>query len=95
MISLCSTMRFNSFTTRGPTHTDRWLDEWMSGKLFFEHGVRTLFADERVIPVVGIVRVAKSSMGILKFEKLVPMLARMTRTLLYNGRAQGAGRDAA
>ena len=88
-------MRFNSFTTRGPTHTDRWLDEWMSGKLFFEHGVRTLFADERVIPVVGIVRVAKSSMGILKFEKLVPMLARMTRTLLYNGRAQGARRDAA
>jgi hypothetical protein len=60
----------------------------------FEHDVRTLFADERVIPVVGIVRVAKSSMRILKFEKLVPMLARMTRTLLYNGRAQGARRDA-
>ena len=59
-----------------------------------EHDVRTLFADERVIPVVGIVRVAKSSMRILKFEKLVPMLARMTRTLLYNGRAQGARRDA-
>lgn len=66
----------------------------MSGKKNFEHDVRTLFADERVIPVVGIVRVAKSSMRILKFEKLVPMLARMTRTLLYNGRAQGARRDA-
>ncbi len=26
MISLCSTTRFNSFTTRGPTHTDGWMD---------------------------------------------------------------------
>jgi hypothetical protein len=41
--------------------------------------IRTLFADERVVPVVGIVRVAKSSMRIFKFEELVAMLARMTR----------------
>ena len=41
--------------------------------------IRTLFADERVVPVVGIVSVAKSSMRIFKFEKLVAMLARMTR----------------
>ena len=41
--------------------------------------IRTLFADERVVPVVGIVSVAKSSMRIFKFEELVAMLARMTR----------------
>ena len=44
---------------------------------------RTLFADERVVPVVRIVRVAKSSMRIFKFEKLVAMLARMTRTFKF------------
>jgi hypothetical protein len=31
MISLCPTMRFNSFTTRGPTHTDGWMGGWMNG----------------------------------------------------------------
>ena len=45
--------------------------------------IRTLFADERVVPVVGIVRVAKSSMRIFKFEELVAMLARMTRALSF------------
>jgi hypothetical protein len=54
------------------------LDERGAG----EHicNVRTFFADERVIPVVGVVRVAKSSMRILEFEKLVAVLARVTRT---------------
>ena len=41
--------------------------------------IRTLFADERVIPVVRVVRVAKSSMRIFEFEELVAMLAGMTR----------------
>lgn len=44
--------------------------------------VRTLFADERVIPVVGIVRVTKSSMRIFEFEKLVAVLARVARAFL-------------
>lgn len=57
---------------------DGWMDEREGGK---GKGVmlRTLFADERVVPVVGIVRVAKSSMRILEFEKLVAVLARVTR----------------
>ena len=46
--------------------------------------IRTLFADERVVPVVGIVRVAKSSMRIFEFEELVAVLARMTRTLGFS-----------
>jgi hypothetical protein len=96
MISLCSTMRFNSFTTRGPTHTDRWMDGWMNGRGEHICHVRTFFADKRVVPVVGIVRVAKPSVRILEFEKLVAVLARVTRTFKrfsYNGGAQGA-RDA-
>jgi hypothetical protein len=44
--------------------------------------IRTLFADKRVVPVVGIVRIAKSPMRVLKLEKLVAMLARMTRAIL-------------
>lgn len=52
--------------------------------------LRTLFADERVVPVVGIVRVTKSTMGIFEFEKLVAVLARMTRAFLdiYNDGAR-------
>jgi hypothetical protein len=49
--------------------------------------VRTLFADERVVPVVGIVRVAESSMGVFEFEKLVAVLARVTGAFL-GGRSQ-------
>ena len=41
--------------------------------------VRTLFADERVVPVVGIVRITKSSVRVFEFEKLVAVLARVTR----------------
>jgi hypothetical protein len=57
-----------------------WM-EWMSeggGVMFW---LRTLFADERVVPVVGIVRVTKASMRILEFEKLVAVLARVTRAI--------------
>lgn len=45
--------------------------------------VRTLFADERVVPVVGIVRVTKSSMRIFEFEKLVAVLARVARAFFF------------
>lgn len=57
------------------------MDGWMSEGEGEGEGVmlRTLFADERVVPVVGIVRVTKSSMRILEFEKLVAVLARVTR----------------
>jgi hypothetical protein len=40
---------------------------------------RTLFADERVIPIVGIVRVAESAMRILELQKLVAVLSRVSR----------------
>jgi hypothetical protein len=43
---------------------------------------RTFFADERVVPVVGIVRVTKPSMRIFEFEKLVAVLARVTRAVI-------------
>ena len=52
--------------------------------------VRTLFADQRIVPVVGIVRVAESSMRILEFEELVAMLARVTRAIICR---QGAVRE--
>ena len=44
--------------------------------------LRTLFADERVVPVVGIVCVTESSMRIFEFEKLVAVLARVTRAIM-------------
>jgi hypothetical protein len=45
--------------------------------------LRTLFADKRVISVVGIVRVAKSSMRIFEFEEFVAMLARVARANFF------------
>lgn len=41
--------------------------------------VLTFFANERVIPVVRVIRVAKTSMRILEFEELVAVLPRVTR----------------
>lgn len=43
--------------------------------------IHTLFADQRVVSVVGVVRVAESTMRILKFEEFVAVLARVTRAL--------------
>lgn len=37
--------------------------------------IRTLFANERVIPVVGVVGVAKSSMRVLEFKELMAVLS--------------------
>lgn len=37
----------------------------------------TLFSDERVVSVVGVVSVSKTSMGVLKLQELVAMLARV------------------
>jgi hypothetical protein len=50
--------------------------------------LRTLFADERVVPVVGVVRVTKSSVRIFEFEKLVAVLARVTRAVCDGGRGE-------
>ena len=38
-------------------------------------GVRTLFADETVVAVVGIVGIAKTAVGVFKLEELVAVLA--------------------
>ena len=38
---------------------------------------RTLFADETVIAVVGVVGVAEATMRVLELQKLVSMLARV------------------
>ena len=42
-------------------------------------GIRTLFADETVVPVVRVVRVTQAAMGVLKLQKLVAVLARVPR----------------
>ena len=39
--------------------------------------VRTFFADETVIAVVGVVGVAEATMRVLELQKLVSMLARV------------------
>ena len=54
--------------------------------------LRTFFADERVIPVVRIVRVTKSSMRIFEFEKLVAVLARVTRAFCAQREGRKGGR---
>ena len=62
-------------------------------KCIYACDVRTLFADQRVVPVVGIVRVAESSMRILKFKEFVAVLARVTRALKISYIWEGAVRE--
>lgn len=68
-------MRLSSLTTREPTHTENRGGQDGIG----QHGVvsRTLFADERVVPVVGVVRITESSMGVLELEEFVAVLPGM------------------
>ena len=77
MISLASTIRLSSFITRGPIHTveirTKVINE-MSRKGGLKRKL-TFFTDQTVVPVVGIIRVTKTTMGELEFEELVAMLA--------------------
>ena len=45
---------------------------------------RTLFTDEGVVPVVGVVRVTESSMGVLELEEFVAVLPRMASAARVN-----------
>ena len=49
--------------------------------------VRTLFADQTVIAVVRVVRIAQATVRVLKLEELVPVLARVTGTKEKEGNA--------
>ena len=40
--------------------------------------VRTFFADETVIAIVGVIRVAQSSMRVFELQKLMAVLARVS-----------------
>jgi hypothetical protein len=42
----------------------------------------TLFANQRVISVVGVVGVAKTAVGVFKLEEFMTMLARMPRATI-------------
>jgi hypothetical protein len=68
-------MRLSSLTTKVPTHTENKRGQDGIG----QRGVvpRTLFADERVVPVVGVIRITESSMGVLELEEFVAVLPGM------------------
>jgi hypothetical protein len=76
-ISLASMIRFISLTTSGPTHTALARQPHTRTRTRAGAWGRTLFADEAVIAVVRVVRIAKASLRVLKLEELVPVLARM------------------
>jgi len=40
--------------------------------------IRTFFANQAVVAIVGIVGVAQPSMGVFELKEFMPMLARMT-----------------
>ena len=76
MISLASTIRLSSFITRGPIHTVNIRIKVINDVP--ERGKKwrlTFFTDQAVVPVVGIVCVTKTTMGELKFEEFVTVLA--------------------
>jgi hypothetical protein len=47
---------------------------------------RTFFADERVVPVVGVVRITESSMGVLELEEFVAVLPGMASAARVSSR---------
>lgn len=101
VISLDSMIRLSSFTTRGPTHTIRIRHQSVSfGELMLatpkENAMLTLFADQTIVPVVRVVRIPQTSVGVLKLQELVPVLARMSCAEARSARAsarRGEGRD--
>ena len=73
VISLDSTILVSSFTTSGPTHTSTRVSPKQTS-----HGSLiplTLFTNETVIPVVGVVRVTQTSMRVFELEELVSVLS--------------------
>jgi hypothetical protein len=75
VISLDSTILLSSLTISGPIHTGDGREEGSEGG---EEWARTLFPDQAIVAVVGVVCITKSSMTVLEFEKLVAVLSRMT-----------------
>ena len=73
VISLDSTILLSSFTTSGPTHTSTRVSQKQTS-----HGSLiplTLFTNETVITVVGVVRVTQTSVRVFELEELVSVLS--------------------
>lgn len=78
VISLASTIRLSSLTTRGPIHTCVARSKKVSRD---ESRVwLTFFANQTVVSVVGVVGISQSSMRVFKLEEFVAMFARMSST---------------
>lgn len=71
VISLDSTMRFSSLTTNGPTHTGD-LGQHSSGT---QNEPPTFFTDQAVIPIIRVVRISKTTMGVLKLQEFMAVFS--------------------
>ena len=79
VISLASTIRLSSLTTRGPTHTALFKLHQSLNKGRQVDVTLTFFPDKTIIPVIGVVGITEPSMGVLEFKELVSMFAGMAR----------------
>ena len=80
VISLDSTMRLSSFTTRGPTHTESNKAHKVNQCMVRVKMMLTLFENKTVIVVVRVVCITKAAMRVLRLQKLVAVFARMSST---------------
>ena len=86
-ISLDSTIRFSSLTTRGETYTE--IARFIQGASYdvnitrpraSRSAERTLFANQTVVAVIRVVCIAQPPIVIFEFEELVPMSPGVART---------------
>ena len=61
-------MRLSSFTTKGPTHTGKGA---MSQAETGQRCPLTFFADETVVPVVGVICISQTTMRVFEFKEFM------------------------
>ena len=74
MISLDSTILLSSLTISGPIHTAKNEREPRGER----RSAPTLFPDQTIVTVVGVVCITKSTMTVLEFEELVAVFSGMS-----------------
>ena len=72
VISLDSTILLSSFTISGPIHTEEGDED---EKAVEENRARTLFPNQTVVTVVGVVSITQTSMTVFEFEEFVAVLS--------------------
>jgi hypothetical protein len=64
-------MRLSSLTTNGPTHTEDLRQHLRR----MQDGLPTFFPDQAVIPIIRVVGIPKTTMGVLKLQEFMAVFS--------------------